>query len=115
MLPRKLWRRLRSLLTPKRKRRIPIYGRADAQWFTAISLSLEPNELPSVPSSLAVCVALAHGYAGVGWYDVDGLAEEIHVGPGPCTRIIHLTLWNPALCRSLIVRSVRRGPLAVTL
>ena len=102
MLPRKLWRRLRSLLTPKRKRRIPVYGRADAQWFTAISLSLEADELPSVPSSLAVCVTLAHGYAGVGWYDVDGQLR-VRVAGGQAT------VRDSAGKKELVVRAEFNG------
>ena len=134
MLQWELLRRLRSLIAPEPRgarpaaqagmdlsalgiaaNRLPVSGAAAVQWATAIRLSLEPDELPTYPAVLAARLTLARGYAGVGWYDVDGPAEEIHVGPGPCTRDVHLTLWNPGLFRTLVIRSVRRQSLAVTL
>jgi phenylacetate-coenzyme A ligase PaaK-like adenylate-forming protein len=99
---------------PPEKPRFPVAGSSSVQWSTAVELSFVPDELPSGPSALAVRLTLVRGHAGVGWYDIDGLAEEVHVGPGPLSRTVHLSLWDPRLGRALIVRSVRREPLDVT-
>ena len=72
--------------------RLPVSGTTEALWATAISLPFEPHDLPAQPAALAVRLRISEGFAGIGWYDADGLAEEIYVGPGPCTRTIHLTL-----------------------
>ena len=89
------------------KDRVPASGTSRVRWGQAIQVPLHPAELPPVPVALAVRMTLREGYAGCGWYDEDGTRRGIQVGPGPCTRTIFLKLWNPALCRSLIVRNVR--------
>jgi phenylacetate-CoA ligase len=97
------------------KNRVPVSAKSYVQWSTAIELVFSSHEKPTFAAALALKITLAHGYAGVGWHDMDGLAEEIHVGPGPCTRIVYLTVWNPETCQKIIVRSYRREPLSVTL
>ena len=85
------------------------------QWSKAIEILFKTEERPGWPAALEAKVSLERGFAGVGWYDEDGLAEEIFVGPGPCLRTVHLTLWDPRRCQSLIIRNTGRSPLHVTL
>lgn len=94
---------------------LPLSGTAIIRWETAIQVAFVPRDLPDRPTALAVTVTIERGDAGIGWHDVDGLAEELIVGPGPCTQTVHLSLWDPSRCRSLIIRNGGRKRLDVTL
>ncbi len=93
----------------------PVSGISNRQWSAAIDVSFNVDDLPRSASALTVKLLIESGKAGVGWYDVDGPAEEVVVDHGPGLRTINLTLWEPSLCKSLVIRSASRTPLRVTL
>jgi hypothetical protein len=93
----------------------PISGVSKQQWSAAIEVSFEAGRLPRSASAMRVKLLIESGHAGVGWYDVDGPAEEVIVGPAPNSQTIYLSVWEPDRCRQLIIRSARRTALRVTL
>ena len=94
---------------------LPLSGASEVIWATALEVDIARHQRPSLPSFLSLTVCVNDGLAGVGWYDNDGLAEEIFVNRSPDQQKIFLTVWQPQGCVRLIIRNARNENLAVEL
>jgi len=66
-----------------------------------------PNDQnPLDPSFLVATLHVKEGIAGVGWFDGNGMAEEIFVNQSPHPQKVTLTVWDPRQCLRIVIRNV---------